>query len=253
MQDQVLVGEFNCYNLKFYQKLRGTNLEAKHLAENVPHCTVVCAEKQTEGRGKGDRIWISPPGNLYMSLILHYKRDLEDLLQLSFVFSLAIGRVLEGLTKLKVSYKWPNDVLLCDKKIAGVLLESYAHHEKNTVVVIGAGLNILSYPGYTNFPATSLAEFIVSDKLPSPPDLLKQILLQFDALEYEWRMFGFLGIKNMWMQQAFRLYGKIKVDVGTCLYEGIFSGIDKSGNLILFLPNGHNQLINYGDILNLGV
>ena len=249
MQDQILVGEFNCYNLKFYKELKSTNLEAMRLAGNAAHCTVICAERQTEGRGKGSRRWISPPGNLYMSLILHYKRDLEDLLQLSFVFSLAIGRVLESLTRLEVSYKWPNDVLLCQKKIAGVLLESYSHHENEAVVVIGVGLNILSYPDHTNFPATSLAEFIAQNNLPSPFELLEQIILQFDSLEHKWRMFGFLGIKNMWIRRAFRLNDEIKVDTATCFYEGIFSGIDGHGNLILSLQSGRSQLISYGDIL----
>lgn len=114
------------FRLHRYDTIGSTNDEAKAMARaDAPAGTLVWAKKQTAGHGRRGRVWLSPPGNLYLSLVLRPQGAPARAAQLSFVAALGLGDALARLTgpALSLRYKWPNDLLANGKKLAGILLE----------------------------------------------------------------------------------------------------------------------------------
>ena len=140
------------YRLVRYDTVGSTNDEAKYLARaSAEEGTLVWGIEQTAGRGRRGRAWSSPRGNLYASLILRPHCPLDQATQLGFIAALAVGNTLSSICEGRLnglSYKWPNDVLVCGRKIAGILLESelQSDGEIPLFVVVGVGINLASSP-----------------------------------------------------------------------------------------------------------
>src|SRR5512146_93191 len=135
------------FRLHRYKTLGSTNDEAKALARaGAPDGTIVWAGEQTAGRGRRGRVWRSPPGNLYVSVVLRPDATPARAAQLGFVAALGLGDALRRLAgpALNLRYKWPNDVLANGRKLAGILLESETSTKVRVdFVVLGLGVNIL--------------------------------------------------------------------------------------------------------------
>ena len=128
-----------------HDKIGSTNDEARRLAqEGAPHGTVVHADEQTSGRGRMAHTWFSPPGNLYVSILLRTGQPAGRTAELSFLAALAVADTVEALLprQTRAMLKWPNDVLVSGAKIAGILLE-----QVDDATVIGIGLNVLRGTG----------------------------------------------------------------------------------------------------------
>src|SRR5687768_11257196 len=118
----------NDYHLLSFDSLDSTNEEAKRLAKGGGcHGAVIWAKKQSDGRGRMGRNWVSSEGNLFVSILLQPQKQQQELAQLSFVAAVAAIEALEALLTDgdKLRCKWPNDILLADKKLGGILLESF--------------------------------------------------------------------------------------------------------------------------------
>src|SRR6266849_4732305 len=142
-----------------HEVLGSTNAEALNLARQGEHGPLwIVAERQTAGRGRRGRAWISEPGNLFASLLLTAPASPEHWPQLSLVAALAVhdavAEVAAGLKPL-IAVKWPNDLLLASAKFAGILIEGEG--AEDGVVAIGIGVNCVSHPPITDYPATDLA------------------------------------------------------------------------------------------------
>ena len=135
------------HRIELFDSLPSTNREAVRFAQaNVEHGTVVVADSQTAGRGRLTRTWFSPPGaNLYCSIILRMKRPSERLAEwlswLPLVSALAGAEAIESISSLHVSVKWPNDLLISERKVGGILCESGSVTGSHPFQVIGIGLN----------------------------------------------------------------------------------------------------------------
>jgi BirA family biotin operon repressor/biotin-[acetyl-CoA-carboxylase] ligase len=190
------------------------------------------------------RNWVSPSGNLYFSLVLKPKKSLEISSQLSFVAAVCLGLVLAELSNdaKRINYKWPNDILIDDKKVAGILLESDAGF-----VILGIGVNIKSHPQNTNYPACNLEDqgFAIDDKI----NLLKKFLDNFSNLYQKWQDFGFTPIRNLWLNQAYNLNKEINVNLPNKSLRGVFKNLDEQGNLVLETDK-KIQLITSGEVFN---
>jgi BirA family transcriptional regulator, biotin operon repressor / biotin---[acetyl-CoA-carboxylase] ligase len=223
------------HRLVGYDKVGSTNEEAKRLARGgAAEGTLVWAVEQTAGRGRRGNTWASPPGNLYLSLILRPDCSVGRAAQLGFVAALAVGDALGaiagGLEGL--SCKWPNDVLVEGRKIAGILLESeLGEGEIPEFVILGVGINLVSSPRGTRFPATSIAEQGVEH--PSPADVLEKFAGNFHAWERRWRKDGFAPIGAAWRARATSLGEPIRVQLESATLCGRFRDIDQHGALLL--------------------
>lgn len=125
-----------------------TNDDAKHFAEDpqvAPDGTLVMAETQTSGKGRLERRWFSPPGGIFMSMIMRPRVNPEKVPGLALVtgysLALTVSHFLNDRNKSRVSLKWPNDVLIGGKKVAGILCEMRAEIDQVSHVIIGVGIN----------------------------------------------------------------------------------------------------------------
>ena len=225
-----------------YPVIGSTNDEAKALlAQGAVEGTVVRAESQTAGRGRRGRRWISAPGNLYCSVILCPKCPLTIASQLSFVIALAVGRtILPYLTTPEnLSYKWPNDLLLKNEKVAGILIETEsAGGQLAEACVVGIGVNLISVPDHPTYPVTALKEHTKSSF--SRDVLFSQLLDQIKSVYQIWQDNGFAPIREAWMERAHGLGENLTVNLGKNDICGQFVGLSDEG---AFLLKDENEVV----------
>lgn len=231
-----------------------TNDEARRLAASgARDGTLVRADSQNRGRGRQGRNWDSPPGNLYMSLLLRPDVAPGRALQLGFVASLSIAEAIAAGAPATgdVQVKWPNDVLVNGGKVCGMLLESSMKADGSAVewVVIGMGINVKAAPDGTAWPATSLA---AEGMDVTPGDLLRAIVQRIESWRGRWRDEGFSPVREAWLARAAGLGGPVVARLPGETLAGTFSGLDETGALLLDLEAGGRRHIAMGDVFPAG-
>lgn len=241
------------YHLLAYETLDSTNDEAKRLAQGGgAHGAVIWAKEQTAGRGRMGRSWVSKTGNLYCSLLLKPPFSLEQSAQLSFLSAVAVVEALLPLVldNKELRCKWPNDVLLDSKKIAGILLESFSTVSESGVkeqwVVVGVGVNIEHFPENTLYPTTCLRAAGV--ELVSAKIVLGRFVEQFIARYDQWVNEGFAPIRAQWLDYAHGIGASLTVRQGDEAEEGVFTGISETGELLLQCDDNRQVAIHSGDV-----
>lgn len=227
-----------------YDTLGSTNDEAKRLAEaGAPAWTVVWAQAQTAGRGRRGRAFVSPRGNLYLSVILRPEGPAASVAQLGFAAALAVG---EGLAAVlppgrDIRYKWPNDVLVDGRKIAGILLESSATPAGGVAwLVAGLGLNIVSHPEGTDWPATSLAA--LGAGTVTVEAMLAEAISVFHRWVSVWRRCGFEPVRGAWLARAYGLGEAVAVRLPRESFSGRFIDLDRDGVLLVETEAGPRRV-----------
>jgi BirA family biotin operon repressor/biotin-[acetyl-CoA-carboxylase] ligase len=242
----------NDYHLLSYDVLDSTNSEAKRLAGGgASHGAVIWARRQTAGRGRLGREWVSADGNLFTTVLLNPTVDLAQCSQLSFVAALAVADTLEGILPdaTKIACKWPNDVLVDGKKISGVLLESFATKELATTrqwIAVGVGVNVDNFPEHVMYPATCLRDAGV--ELISAKIVLSRFIHNFIARYDEWSARGFAPIVKAWSARAHQIGKSVEVIVGDDKVTGVFEGIDATGCMLLRDKKKNVTPISAGDV-----
>lgn len=240
------------FTIHEFDELESTNDKAFELVEakEIFDHGVVLAHSQTKGRGRQNRNWSSPNGNLYFSLVLQNKAGSATIPQISFVAAVALRDVMEKIfassSHANIHLKWPNDVLIDSRKVAGLLLENKIITKNLSLIVLGIGVNIESSPFDTIFPAGNLLDFSVKI---TPTELLKTFLQQFEISYKNWNDFGFANTRNSWLRSAYNFKKKIAIryDSFSQFMEGVFVDLDVDGNL-LFEQDGILHKITAGEI-----
>ncbi|MCC7047915.1 MAG: biotin--[acetyl-CoA-carboxylase] ligase [Alphaproteobacteria bacterium] len=243
------------YRLVALDRVGSTNDEARRLAvAGADDGTLVWALAQTAGRGRQGRAWASPPGNLSCSLILRPDVPLARAAELSFVAALGVGGAVGALVppRVEMRYKWPNDVLLNDRKVAGILLESSARPDHSIdFVVLGVGINVLSQPEEARFPATSLKAEGAGAEADAAA-VLESFARHFRAWVDRWRGEGFAPVRAAWLARAWRLGERLAFAAGgsggLAALAGRFDGLDGDGSLILAMDDGTSRRFAAGEI-----
>ncbi|HEY1505540.1 MAG TPA: biotin--[acetyl-CoA-carboxylase] ligase [Stellaceae bacterium] len=231
------------YRLVGHERIASTSDEAKHLAaEGAPAGTLVWARVQMAGRGRQGRTWISPAGNFYASLILRPSVPIATAAQLGFVAALAVADACTALVpQAPVSLKWPNDVLLARRKLAGLLLESQSRSDGTLDwLVLGIGINLATYPVEVEYPATALA---ATGADVNAETMLGALAASFLAWYERWREgAGFATIRAEWLARAQGLNQPIRVRLAVGTREGVFAGLDTDGALLLDTGAGRQRI-----------
>jgi BirA family biotin operon repressor/biotin-[acetyl-CoA-carboxylase] ligase len=236
-----------------YDTLGSTNAEALALARAGERGPLwISAGRQTAGRGRRGRAWVSEPGNLYASLLLSDPAPPARVAELSFVAALAardaVAEVAPALAP-QLSFKWPNDVLLAGDKVAGILIEGEVVRGEPATVVVGFGVNCASHPAEAAFPATDLRAHSAEI---GPLDLLARLSVALFTRLAQWdRGNGFAGIRNDWLTAAHAVGATVRVSDGGSERTGRFAGLDATGRLLLDLPDGTRHEIAAGDVFPL--
>lgn len=233
-----------------FDELGSTNDEAMaRLRSGDPGGLFVTARRQTAGRGRSGRVWVSSPGNLHASLALRDAAPLAHLPQLGFVAGLALVRTIRAFVRdgTGVLLKWPNDVLVGGAKIAGILLETAPLSDGAQGCVIGIGVNCLHHPADLAYRATDLRSWM--DVGPDPDLVLRRLASELSLLLASWsRGEGFAFVREAWMRAAAGLGLPISVRVPNGRMDGIFRGIDQAGHLRLERADGL-VTISAGDVV----
>ncbi len=223
------------YRLHSHDSLTSTMDEARRLAEaGAEDGTLVWAREQSAGRGRLGRSWASPRGNLYLSLVLRPECPPGEAAQLGFAAALALGEAIGSVSPpVDVTYKWPNDVLLNGRKVAGLLLESRSTPEGGLDwLVLGLGANVASYPKESRYPATSL-RFEGVPRDVDEVDLLEAFGRAFLNWASRWLEDGFAPLRTAWLRHAERLGEEIEVRLPNQTLTGVFRDLDAEGHLLL--------------------
>jgi BirA family biotin operon repressor/biotin-[acetyl-CoA-carboxylase] ligase len=210
--------------------------------------TVLLAEKQTSGRGRKNRTWDSAEDmNLTFSVLItnekHFKKNIN---LINYAASLAVASAIENLYQLRTELKWPNDVLVDGKKIAGILMESVSQGSKISRLVIGIGLNVnqISFQGKYSVPPTSLKK-----EIGHPVDrekTLAEILNIFEKL-IELSLKPSNKILKEWKSKCRMIGERITVHIDDTSKQGIFHDIDEKGFLVLRIDD-KLETLHTGDV-----
>jgi BirA family biotin operon repressor/biotin-[acetyl-CoA-carboxylase] ligase len=232
------------YRLLSFDTLDSTNEEAKRRAKDgAAEGTLVWALAQSAGRGRRGRVFISPRGNLYMSILLRPDRSAAAAAQLGFAAALAVGEAALPLLpeQASLAYKWPNDVLIDGRKVSGILLESQAAASGRVDwLVVGIGVNIASFPEGTEYPATSLAHAGASGATVEA--MLAAVATRLKYWYERWREAGFALLRRAWLERALGLGEPIRVRLSDGDSHGRFAGIDENGALLLEDGSGRRRI-----------
>jgi BirA family transcriptional regulator, biotin operon repressor / biotin---[acetyl-CoA-carboxylase] ligase len=230
-----------------HEVLGSTNAEALRLAREGGQGPLwVTAARQTAGRGRRGRAWISPAGNLHVSLLLTEPAAAEQWPQLSFVAALAVhDAIVEVAADLKrlLAIKWPNDLLLAGAKLGGILIEA---ESGISAVAVGIGINCASHPGDTELPATDLA---AAGAPVTPAALFGALSVKMLGRLAQWNAGGgFSTIRADWLARAAGIGESVRVRLTERELVGRFEALDEAGALVLRLPDGNVTTIAAGDV-----
>lgn len=234
------------------KETESTNAVAFKMAEEgAEEGTVVIADAQSAGKGRLGRIWLSPPGvNLYCSVVLRPAISPVAACQLTFLSVVAVARAIEKCTDLKPQIKWPNDILISGKKVAGLLNEMNAETEKVNFVVLGIGVNLnmrLAQLGETlRHPATSLMEEggAEVDRVAFTRTLLQELDELYDRFLVE----GEAPVRAEWLERSAVKGRQVRVNLGAREITGEVQGVDQFGGLLVKLYDGTVETVLSGDV-----
>lgn len=224
------------YTIQTFESVESTMDIARDAAMNdADEGLVIQAFEQISGRGRRGNAWSSPKGNLYQSIILRPIVERHSWGQLSFVIAVALGAAISDHTPYHL--KWPNDVLINDNKLAGILIEA-----GDDYVIVGIGVNIEACPvdraKIHDFWDVSVNDF-------------RNIFLDKIAYYYDlWQMDGFASIRELWLAKAYKIGETIQARTPKAVYEGVFEDLDAQGILLLREKDGLLRQINSGEILH---
>jgi BirA family biotin operon repressor/biotin-[acetyl-CoA-carboxylase] ligase len=231
------------YNLLYYPEVSSTMDTAKELArKDCPNFTVVVAGRQTRGRGRLKRQWLSDDGGLYFTLVL--RPDIPVLLssRVNFLASLTLARVLRELFQIDAAVKWPNDILVDGHKISGMLSELEAETDRVLFISIGMGINVNNDPSGVEPGASSLKKI-------TGREISKKMLLARFLAEFEERIkrADFENVISEWKRYTVTLNRRVKIVTHKEVSEGLAVDVEQDGALILELADGTRKKIVYGD------
>ena len=239
----------------YFRELGSTNSHARELAEaGAPEGTVVVAESQSQGRGRLGRRWESPPfANLYLSILLRPQLSPAHAAQITLMAAVALADVVDGYIPGQAAIKWPNDILIGNKKLAGILTEASCDVERVRYVILGVGINLnysnRAMPEEIRRRATSLFE--ATGKPIHRETFLRRLLQGIERCYGELENAGFTALAPRW-QNYFAWRGRrVRVELLNQVTIGTAKGIDGDGALLLEDDSGVERRIVAGDVIPL--
>lgn len=234
------------YGRSVHDRLDSTNAEGlRRAAAGEAGPTWILARAQTAARGRRGRAWSMPEGNFAASLLTIPGPPADAALR-SFVAALALHDAFAAATGApgRFALKWPNDVLLDGRKLAGILLETGGRPEGPLALVIGFGVNLVAAPDPAALepgavPPTALAAVAPP---PAPEAFLDLLATAFAAWEARLRLEGFAPIRAAWLARAARLGENVVARLPTRSVEGRFETVDETGALVLATATGREVL-----------
>ncbi len=241
---------FGKRDIVYFTETDSTNTRAKDLAsKGALEGTLVISERQTKGRGRKGRSWFSPSqGGIYTSLILKPSISPSEAPKITLLTAVVVAEALRSLTGLSAIIKWPNDILIDGKKVAGILTEMSTEMDAIDHIVVGLGLNVNTpdFPDDIREKATSL--FIETGKHFPRVRFIQEYLKWYEEYYEIFKRTGFEPIIKRWKELTNIIGKRITVEMISKKYSGEVQDIDKDGVLILKDNTGKSHRIIFGDV-----
>ena len=246
------------YRLAAFDSIGSTNAEALMRAragETGPIWLVTT--EQTAGRGRRQRVWVSPRGNLASSILEVIDTPPAVAATLSFAAGLALEAALQtvslearmrspGSENMTFHLKWPNDVLAGRKKLAGILLEAETVAHDRLAVVVGIGTNVIATPEGIPHPAVSLRDLGIDVGAEDLFLALTEAWVEFRQIWDGGRGFG--TIRRLWLDRAAGVGQPVSIQSGASTISGLFDTIDEDGCLVVATSDGKRVAVSAGDV-----
>jgi len=245
MRDALFEREFSDDKAKlhyFHEADSTMNIARKLARRGCPHFTAVVAGRQRQGRGRLNRVWLSSEGGLWFTVILRPRLSPEQSHKMNFCASLTLVLTLRRLFGIDAMVKWPNDILVDEKKIVGMLSEMGTDRDRISFVNIGIGINVNNDPTSEEAKASSLKKIL--GRTVSRKELFAEFLDDFEA-RINKEDFG--NVISEWKKYTITLNRQVRIVTTREESEGIATDVDEDGALILKLEDGSLRRIIYGD------
>ena len=239
----------------YFEEIDSTQNFAQNIAaDKKENGTIIIAEKQTSGRGRLDRKWTSPKGGIWFSLIIHPKFDVSSSTLIPILSAVALSKSIKSVLDIETEVKWPNDITMNGKKVAGVLVDASFQTNSIDYLILGIGINfdidtkklekrLTKTPNF--YGIDSLRE--KEDKTP-PKKLLKEFLLQFEKNLFQLDKGEKSKIIKEWTKRAAGIGKKITINTSNGKISGISQGIDNDGALKIKTRNEIKKIY-VGDVV----
>tara|TARA_B110000438_G_scaffold293199_1_gene332653 strand:- start:63 stop:1070 length:1008 start_codon:yes stop_codon:yes gene_type:complete len=242
----------------YYDSIDSTQNQALKMANEINNeGTIIIAEKQTGGKGRSGRKWISPKGGIWFSIILHPKFDISNTTLFPIASSLALSYAIEKTCKISTELKWPNDLTIKGKKLAGMLVDASLESNKIENLVLGVGINfninikeiekvLKKTPNY--YGVTSLNE---QKNKSTTKELIQSFLVELEEMYEKLNNNQIKKIIAEWTKRSSTIGKEIEINLDDKKIKGIAIKIDYDGGLII-RDNGKIKKVIAGDVIHLG-
>ena len=228
-----------------YDRIGSTMDKSRELAnKKAPEGTLVVAAEQTSGRGRLTRHWLSPDGSLSLSVLLY--PPVEKLPCLTMMAGLAVTQAIEDTTGVNTGLKWPNDVLLNNRKVAGILVESgVVDHKPFAIIGIGLNVNI----DVAQYPDIAIIATSLSDATGGQVDILKLLKAVIVNLEDLYFNFDCDCIRENWCKRLITIGLEVRAVLGDHIIDGTAIGVRDNGTLVIRQKDGSEHDVVAGDVM----
>ena len=239
----------------YFPELKSTNIMAKekalHRVEGIDEGTLIITERQSAGKGRLGREWFSPVGGIWLSIILYPQLSPSYISRITLMTAVAVVKAIKICTQIESQIKWPNDILINEKKVCGILTEMSAELDIINWVVVGIGINVnidhQDFPEDIQKNTISLKEILGKKVLRVK--LVQTFLQEFEKYYESLKRREFSSILKEWKLYSHTLGKKIRVDMGERIITGEATDINEEGALILKKGDGKLVEIISGTII----
>ena len=239
----------------YFEEIDSTQNFALQIASNKKeHGTIVIAQKQTHGKGRLNRKWISSKGGMWFSIILHPKFSIEESTLLPIAASLALSNTIQKILKIKTNVKWPNDITVNGKKVAGMLIDVSSQSNQIESAVIGIGLNYKIKPIEVTKKLTKSPNFYGVETLlnetqtGNPIQLMKEFIYQFEEIVEQMTSGMTSKIISEWTRNSETIHKKVTINTANGKISGVAIKINNDGSLRIKTKHKTERVF-VGDIL----
>ena len=242
----------------YFDSIDSTQNQALKMASEINNeGTIIIAEKQTGGKGRAGRKWISPKGGIWFSIILHPKFDISNTTLFPIASSLALSIAIQKTCKIKTELKWPNDLTIKGKKLAGMLVDASLESNRIENLILGVGINfnvntkeiekmLKKTPNY--YGVISLNQ---QQNKCRPIELIQSFLVELEKIYEELNNDKTKKIISDWTKKSSTLGKKIEINTNNGKIKGIATKIDHDGGLIVLAEDGKINKVIAGDVIHL--
>ena len=238
----------NLFDLYFYNSIKNTNDKLKEIRLVNPNRNIsLFSAYQSIGKGRSGKVWLSRKGDLTCSFLINQSVSFKDIGKINIIFVNILFNFFKNFKiKYPVKYKWPNDIKINDRKISGILIETFSNNKSIESFIVGIGINLISSPKIESNKTLSLAKLNINIEPVNAFFLLQKEVNYFFS---EFNNLDFLSLSKNLNLNFYKIKKKLNVKVNDKLISGIFKEINSHGELILETLNNNNKKISLGEII----